>query len=175
MRTRGRQWSICATLVLGVLTLMLVMTGCSPALRPTATLPPTRTPAPTATLRPQTVTVNGPRCPGPFREDGDMEATATLGVGDTLTLTLESAPSVPCWWEPPEVRDESVLQQVAHLSIWPSENVTPKPGAPGTDAWGFEARGAGACVISATCACLGEEGTGEEVLGTYSVTVQVRE
>jgi predicted secreted protein len=53
--------------------------------------------------------------------------------------------------------------------------VTPKPGAPGTDFWGFEALTAGASEISVTCACLGEEGTGEEVLGAYVLKVQVRE
>jgi hypothetical protein len=31
-------------------------------------------------------------------------------------MTLESAPSVPCGWEPPEVSDETIIQQVAHHS-----------------------------------------------------------
>lgn len=103
-------------------TLVLVTAGCAPRLPPTATptpapsRTPTATPAPTATPRPQTVTVNGPRCPAPFRDDGDLEAAVTLSVGDTLTMTLESAPSVPCGWEPPEVSDETIIQQVAHHS-----------------------------------------------------------
>ena len=163
------------TSALLVLTLMRLAAGCAPPSTPTPTSMPTHTPAPTATPMPRAVTVAGPRCPGPFREDGDRHADVTLGAGGTLTLTLDSAPSVPCWWESPEVSDKAVMQQVAHHSEWPAEDVTPKPGAPGTEFWEFETLADGVCDISVTCACSGEEGTGEEVLGAYVLGVRVRE
>ncbi len=47
------------------------------------------------------------------------------------------------------------------------------PGAPGSEIWGFETLKEGETTISLTCVCLGEEGSGEEISGTFNLHVAV--
>jgi hypothetical protein len=58
--------------------------------------------------------------------------------------------------------------------MWPAIDVTPKPGAPGTEIWVFQARQAGRSTLPWDCVCLGEKGVEKEVTGTFLITVTVQ-
>lgn len=148
--------------------LILALTLASSACGPT----PTSTPRP-----PRSAQVDGPACPDVFQETQQQQISeaAEISVGGALTLTLGATPSVPCGWHAPEIEDPAVVQQVDHQSQWPAEGATPQPGAPGTEIWSFEALNAGESTISVDCVCLTEEGSEEEVRGTFVLKVTVQD
>lgn len=189
-----------ATISVFLIMTLLACTACSIAMAPTATpvstraaeptttstpttpLEPTVTPAPTETPSPeptntplpQDVSVSGARCDrGRFKENRVITKEVAIRANASLTLTVESCPSIPCRWQAPEIDDDAVLRQVDHQSEWPAEGVTPKPGAPGTEIWVFEALEEGACTVSLPCLCLGEEGAEEEQVGMFVLEVSV--
>jgi len=157
-----------------LLILALLITACVGTGRTPTKLPEsTDTPPATQTLRPQRVTVTGPDCPDEFEEQGEsqLQKDAEIAPSGRLTLTLGATPSIPCGWRAPAIDDPAVVSQVDHLTKWPAEGVTPVPGAPGVEIWVFEALAEGESTISWRCTCLGEEGTEEEVTGTFSLNV----
>ncbi len=155
---------------------MLLFTACMGAeeISPTSTAELSPTPAPTQTPPPARITLKGPDCPNGFEETDQVERDVTLHANGVLTLTLGSTPSIPCGWQAAEISDAAVIHQVDQQSEWPAEGVTPKPGAPGTEIWVFEARQTGASTLSLDCTCLGEEGIGEELAGTLVVNVTIK-
>lgn len=156
-----------------LLTLIFLFTACIGGEKPspTSTPEPTTTPAQMQSPIPAHVTLKGPTCPDGFREMEQVDKDVAVNVTGVITLTLGSTPSIPCGWQAAEISDSTVIRQVDHQSQWPAEDVTPKPGAPGTETWVFKARQAGASTISLDCTCLGEEGTGEELAGILTVSV----
>ena len=163
-------------LVLFVLALILVATTCvgQEGTISISTPEPTETMAPTRTSPPQHIAVSGPACPQAFQEQDQVRRNVQIDTGSVLTLTLGATPSIPCWWESPEIGDAAILQQVDRQSVWPAEGATPQPGAPGAEIWLFEPRQAGESVVSLTCTCLGEEGSDEEVTGTFLLNAVVQ-
>jgi inhibitor of cysteine peptidase len=159
-----------------LLIFMLLFTTCvgPEEASPTSTPEPSPTPAPTQTPLPAQVTLKGPDCPDGFREANQVEKDVAINANGVLTLTLGSTPSIPCGWQAAEISDLAIIRQMDRESKWPGEDVTPMPGAPGTEIWTFEALQAGESVISLPCTCLGEEGTGEELAGTLIVSVTVK-
>jgi len=162
-----------------LLTLSLVLGGvaCAPSLGPTATVTPERTssPEPTHTPVPQDVVITGGGCPDAFQENQPISKDVEIIAGRSLSLTLGSTPSVPCWWRSPESSHLAVVRQVEHQTTWPAEDVTPMPGAPGTETWIFETLREGESTISLECVCLGEEGAEEEIRGIFTLNVTVGE
>lgn len=156
--------------VLSMVVFLLISASCTGTSVPVATV----TLEPTPTQEVQCVIMEGPACPNGFEESQDISEEVQVSANSTLTLTLGSTPSIPCGWQPPEIGEESIVRQMDHQSKWPAEGVTPMPGAPGTEIWVFETLTEGRSTISLRCMCLGEEGTGEELTGTFSLNVMVR-
>jgi len=123
---------------------------------------------------PQTASVNGPACPGAFRESRRIVGAVKIASGDSFTVRLGSTPSIPCGWQAPEISNLTAVRQVEHRRQWPAEGVTPKPGAPGTEIWEFEAVKRGDCTMSFRCTCLGEKGKGKELTGVYGLKVSIK-
>lgn len=165
MHTRG------AIFVGTTLAVVLMSAACTGGLQPTPA--PTSTPESTPTPLPQAISVAGPDCPKSFREQQELHRDVTIAANSSLTLTVGSTPSIPCGWQRPAIGNQAIVRQVDHQSKWPAEGATPMPGAPGTEIWGFETREAGETTITLTCTCLGEEGSGEEVRGTFNLHVTV--
>ena len=165
------------TFALSILVLVLGGVACVPNLEPTATatLKPTPSPEPTHTPVPQDIVITGPGCPDAFQEDQPISKAVEIAAGRSLSLTLGSTPSVPCWWRSPESSDPAIVRQVDHQTTWPAEDVTPMPGAPGTETWVFETLQAGESTLSLECVCLEEEGAAEEVRGIFTLNVTVKE
>jgi predicted secreted protein len=163
-------------LILFMTTCVLISTACmsQEEALPTSTSEPPDTIAPTRTLTPQPISVAGPHCPKAFREQDQVRRGVQINTNSVLTLTLGATPSMPWGWELPEMGDEAVLHQVDHDSVWPAEGVEPKPGAPGTEIWVFEPHQAGESTVSLTCKGPGEEGSSEEVVGTFVLHVVVQ-
>lgn len=130
-------------------------------------------PEPTATPPAGDVSIAGPACPQGFEEEQLVTREVAVAPSTTVTLTLGSTPSIPCSWQAPEISDDTVLRQAEHTTEWPAEDVTPMPGAPGTDVWVLEALEEGESAWSVECRCLGEEGTGETLRGTFELQVVV--
>lgn len=168
-----------------VIIALLAGAACSgqPEAQPTPTAEPTTTSTPKATppadltdtpAAAQAVALTGPACPDGFQEgDQRIRREVIIGAGSSLTLTLGSTPSIPCGWQSPEVEDEAILRQVDHQSEWPAAGVTPMPGAPGKEIWTFQALKGGESTITLTCSCLGEEGSGQELAGTFVLNARV--
>ena len=114
-------------------------------------------------------------CPESFQEKQTILKKAHLTSGGRMTLKVGSNPSMPCGWEAPDIGDPEVITQVDHDTKWPAEGVTPKPGAPGTEVWVFEARGEGQSVISLSCHCLDDQGEEEQLQGTLEIQIKVKE
>mgnify|MGYP006299866167 CR=1 FL=1 len=123
---------------------------------------------------PAHVTLGGPACPDGFQDVEQVEKEVAIDAAGVLTLTLGSTPSIPCGWQAADISDATVIRQVDRHSQWPADDVTPKPGAPGTEIWVFEARRAGTSTLSLDCTCLGEDGTGDELAGVLTVSVTVK-
>jgi len=169
-----------------VIIALLAGAACSsrPEVTPTATPEPTTTSTvkPTPTTDPtdtpaadQAVALTGPACPDGFQEgDQRINREIIIGTGSSLTLTLGSTPSISCGWQSPEIEDEDILRQVGHRSKWPAAGVTPMPGAPGKEIWTFQALKGGESTITVTCSCLGEEGVGQELAGTFVLEAKVK-
>ncbi len=141
--------------------------------RPTSS--PTPPPHASPTHQPEKVPLSGPDCPDGFEQTSNRTREVTLRTGDSLELSVGSTPSIPYHWQPPEIGDSTILQQVAHESKWPAPDVTPMPGAPGLEIWTFEAREAGRSEIRLACIGLTEEGSQEEERGIFVVEVVVSE
>ncbi len=136
----------------------------------------TPSPEPTNTPVVQDVSVKGPSCKrGDFEENRVITKEVTIRANALLTLTVGSTPSIPCGWQAAEIDDDTVLRQVDHQDKWPAEGVEPKPGAPGTMIWVFQALEEGTCTVSLPCSCLGEEGAEEQEVGTFVLEVNVEE
>lgn len=156
-----------------VLALSLVASACTrrseptmaPSPEPTGTSPSSPTPGARA------ISVAGPDCPDSFRESDQISKNVEIDANGLLTVTLGSTPSIPCGWQHPQMSDPDVIRQVSHRSEWPAGGVTPMPGAPGTEIWGFEMLKEGESSISFLCTCLGEEGVEEERRGTFMLNV----
>jgi len=159
--------------VMCVMALVFVGVACAAGMEPRTTpaVEPADMPGPTPTRAAPTVSVVGPDCPGGFQANSSISEDVEIGVGGSLTLTVGSTPSIPCWWQFPEIGDGAIVRQVDHQSKWPAEGATPQPGAPGTEIWIFETLVEGESAISLPCVCLGEEGQEEEVRGTFVVNV----
>ena len=145
-----------------------------PTIEPT--IEPTDSPEPTVTPQAQRVSLEGPACPDGFPEQRGqtVNESVEMTVGGTLSLTLGSTPSVPCGWQELEVSDETILRLVEHRTEWPAEGATPMPGAPGVEVWVLRAEEPGEGVVSLECTCLGEEGAGQELVGTFALDVSVQ-
>lgn len=70
---------------------------------------------------------------------------ATIGVGESLTVTLCSNPSTGFAWEAASIDDGTVLQQVEQKYIEPSANTV---GTAGQEAWTFKALKKGQTTVS---------------------------
>ncbi len=162
-----------------LLLLALISTACTNGLEPTATstLEPSGSPEPTSTPKAQAVSIAGPACPDSFQENqtASISKDVQISANHLLTLTLGSTPSIPCGWHAPEISDQTVVHQVEHHSDWPAEGATPMPGAPGTETWVFETLTEGESQIILQCVCLNEEGSEEEISGTFVLNVTVNE
>ena len=140
--------------------------------RPTSS--PTPPPQASPTHQPEKVPLSGPDCPDGF-EQTSRTREVTLRTGDSLELSVGSTPSIPYHWQPPEIGDSAIIEEVAHESKWPAPDVTPMPGAPGLEIWTFEAREAGRSEIRLACIGLTEEGSQEEEQGVFVLEVVVSE
>lgn len=129
---------------------------------------------PTATPAAGDVSIAGPACPQGFEEEQLVTREVAVAPNTTVTLTLGSTPSIPCSWQAPEISDDTILRQAEHTTEWPAEDVTPVPGAPGAHVWVLEALDEGESVWSVECRCLGEEGTGETLRGTFELHAVVQ-
>ncbi|MFO7943536.1 MAG: protease inhibitor I42 family protein [Anaerolineales bacterium] len=113
-------------------------------------------------------------CPESFQEQQEVSKKIHLTLGGRMTLKAGSNPSMPCSWDAPEIGNPEVITQIDHDTEWPAEGVTPKPGAPGTEFWIFEARGEGQTVISLPCHCLDDQGEEAQPQGTLEVQIRVK-
>jgi predicted secreted protein len=158
--------------ILFVLVLAFVSMACTNGWEPTVapTLEPTATPGT------QPISIVGPACPDNFQEDQaqSISKDVEISVNRSFTLTLGSTPSIPCGWHSPEIDDQAIVRQVDHQSKWPAEGMTPMPGAPGTEIWIFETLIEGDTSISLNCVCLSEEGSEEEISGTFTLNVTAK-
>lgn len=153
--------------------------GASPEPTPRPTLAPTvmptspsvPTPVPTA----EPMSLDGPTCPDAFEQEETITREFDLVPGQALTISLGSTPSIPCGWRSPQISDSDVLTQTDHQSIWPAEDVTPMPGAPGTEVWAFRALKGGEAELSVACMCLDDDGDESLMEGRYVVRVTVQE
>jgi len=113
-------------------------------------------------------------CPESFQEKQKISKKAHLTLGGRMTLKAGSNPSMPCGWDAPDIGNPEVITQIDHDTEWPAEGVTPKPGAPRTEVWIFEARGEGQTVISLPCHCLDDQGEEAQLQGTLEVPIKVK-
>ncbi len=171
-----------------LLVIIALLAGAACSGQPEAKPTPTPEPPITSTVKPtptieltdtlaaaQAVALTGPACPDGFQEgDQRISKEIIIGASSFLTLTLGSTPSIPCGWQSPEIEDEDILRQVDHQSEWPAAGVTPMPGAPGKEIWTFQALKGGESAITLTCSCLGEEGGGQELAGTFVLEAKVK-
>ena len=95
-------------------------------------------------------------------------------VDGTITLTLCSNPSTGFQWEPAQISNPSVLEEVEHKFVGPKEEggVTPAPGTPGQDVWTFKALKKGTSTVSIYYSRPWEGG--EKGEWTFDLTVVVK-
>jgi len=139
----------------------------------TAGFQPTPSPAPTSTPTPRATTIDGPSCPEGFQENQAITDEVAVDASSHMTLTLGFTPSIPCGWQTLEIADVTVLHQLDQTSEWPAEEVTPMPGAPGTEIWVLEPLEQGQTAVTLNCVCLGEEGEDEVLRGRFVLDVTV--
>lgn len=94
-----------------------------------------------------------------------------LTVGDRLIVTLASNPSTGYSWNLSEISDTGVVQYVSDEDIAPEQTDPPVVGAPGQEAWTFEALDAGTATISLKYIRPWE--TDAEPAETFEITVTV--
>ena len=97
-----------------------------------------------------------------------------VAVGDSFTVTLCSNPSIGLRWaELAEISDQTVVEQVDHKYVAPSEKRgPPPPGTPGEEVWAFKALKEGKSAISLEYDQPWEGGTKAD--WTFVLTVAVK-
>ena len=105
-------------------------------------------------------------------DDSATGKTVEIAVGGSLTVTLESNATTGFQWsELADIFDQTVLEQVDHQFVSPSED-TEMVGAPGEEVWTFKALKKGSSTISMEYSQPWEGGT--KAAETFSLTVVVK-
>ena len=110
-----------------------------------------------------------------FMKSQHINQEVAVAAGDSFTVTLCSNPSTGFQWEPAQISDPTVLQEVDHKSIGPSEEtggMPPAPGTPGQEVWTFQALKAGESTVSIDYSRPWEGG--EKGTWTFNLTVVVK-
>ena len=103
-------------------------------------------------------------------EQRTVTRAVTLGVGDTLQVSLGSNPSTGYRWaEQMEISDPEVLAQAGHEAIKAS---TETPGAAGSQVWALQAIGLGTTTAVTSYGRPWEGGEKDEWTFTAEVTVK---
>lgn len=123
---------------------------------------------------PGETTLEGVSCPESFQTRELIRKNITIKTGGTLKLRLGSTPSLPCGWGKPELSQTGVIKQVDRSQKWPDEGVTPAPGAPGKEIWGYQPQKKGKTTFVLPCHCLNEEGSQEQLEGNLEVKIHVQ-
>ena len=83
-----------------------------------------------------------------FYKQQQITKEVKVAVGDSFTLTLCSNPTTGFQWEPAQISDLTVLEQVDHKFVSPESDPPPPPGTPGQEVWTFKALKEGESTIS---------------------------
>jgi len=83
-----------------------------------------------------------------FYEQQHISKEVKVAVGDSFTLTLCSNPTTGFQWEPAQISDQTVLEEVDHKFVSPESDPPPPPGTPGQEIWTFKALKEGESTIS---------------------------
>jgi len=162
-----------------LLTLMLSLAFLSLSCGPNQESPPASvSPSPEQTsgsALPEEGSIRGPSCPESFEEQEEIKEQTQLEVQGTLKLTLGRTPSIPCSWNALEIKDPSVIKKSDRQTKWPAEGSTPQPGAPGVMIYQLRALEPGNTTLTLPCTCLDEEGSENQLEGTYLLAVSVGE
>lgn len=103
----------------------------------------------------------------------DNGSSATINVGDTLTVNLGSNPSTGYSWKIAE-NDPKVLVPVGSSQFSLGPNTTPMPGAGGTQTFNFKGMSAGKSTLTLVYVRPWEKDTTPTPQNTWTVTVTVQ-
>jgi len=150
--------SKCRIITLVVISVLVIsFLACAPAV----TTPPTP-PAP----EPVGVTVTCDQ----FSQNPNIVQAVTVAPGSIITLNLCSNPSTGfSWGEQAQINNKEVLKQTSHKTV---ASGTSMPGAPGAQAWTFEALKAGVSTASFSYSRPWEGG--EKNVETFNLNVTVK-
>ena len=107
-----------------------------------------------------------------FMSENHISREVEVAVDGSLMITLCSNPTTGFEWEPAEISNQTVLEQVDHNFIGPDSEPPPPPGTPGQEVWTFDALSKGTSTVSIDYSRPWEGG--EKGEWTFTLTVIVK-